>query len=321
MSMHYDPMIAKLVVWGESRNAALVKLKNCLSNFQIAGLPTNVGFLQELAGHSAFEKALVETHFIEHYRNDLLSTSAKASGESHDAVKLGAILAAACICKKDHITSEESLCDKTLSVWYTRPPFRMHHFAKRLMEFELEKELDGSSDELLKLLITYRSDGSYFIETEDGSSPGLDVKVDDRGDHDFRVDVGGLQTDVTLAFYSKDNSKHIHIWHGKHHHHYRQTMRAEQLLDDSSQPSRAPEGRSHPKGSVLAPMAGLVVKVLLKDGAQVEEGQPVLVMEAMKMEHVVKAPRAGHVEGLKVTAGQQVFDSSVLFTVKEKSSS
>lgn len=157
---------------------------------QIAGLPTNVGFLQELAGHSAFEKALVETHFIEHYRNDLLSTSAKASGESHDAVKLGAILAAACICKKDHITSEESLCmlcacpffhsttlliwpdidicllvgDKTLSVWYTRPPFRMHHFAKRLMEFELEKELDGSSDELLKLLITYRSDGSYFIE-------------------------------------------------------------------------------------------------------------------------------------------------------------
>lgn len=61
-------------------------------------------------------------------------------------------------------------------------------------------------------------------------------------------------------------------------------MRVEQLLDDSSQPSCAPEGRSHPKGSVLAPMAGLVVKVLLKDGAQVEEGQPVMVMEAMKME-------------------------------------
>jgi 3-methylcrotonyl-CoA carboxylase alpha subunit len=64
-------------------------------------------------------------------------------------------------------------------------------------------------------------------------------------------------------------------------------------------------------------MAGLVVKVLLKDGARVEEGQPVMVMEAMKMEHVVKAPCAGYVEGLKATAGQQVFDSSVLFTVKE----
>uniref|UniRef100_A0A0E0RJR1 Methylcrotonoyl-CoA carboxylase subunit alpha, mitochondrial n=1 Tax=Oryza rufipogon TaxID=4529 RepID=A0A0E0RJR1_ORYRU len=317
VSMHYDPMIAKLVVWGESRNAALVKLKNSLSNFQIAGLPTNVGFLQELAGHSAFEKGLVDTHFIERYQNDLLSTSTQALSGSHEAEELGAILAAACICKKDHVSSEVSLHDKKLSMWYAHPPFRMHHFAKRLMEFELDRELGGSSDDLLKLSVTYRSDGTYFVETEDGSSPGLDVKVDSRGDHDFRVDVGGLQTDVTLAFYSKDNCNHIHIWHGKHHHHYRQTLRAEQSPDDSSQPSASSEARSHPKGSVLAPMAGLVVKVLLKDGARVEEGQPVMVMEAMKMEHVVKAPCAGYVEGLKATAGQQVFDSSVLFTVKE----
>ncbi|XP_047049755.1 methylcrotonoyl-CoA carboxylase subunit alpha, mitochondrial-like isoform X1 [Lolium rigidum] len=316
VSMHYDPMIAKLVVWGESRNAALVKLKNSLSNFQIAGLPTNIAFLQELAGHSAFERGLVDTHFIERYKNDLLNSAAKASGEAHEAAAVGAMLAAACICRKDHIISEESLRDKTLSVWYSRPPFRMHHSAKRLMEFEFDKELEGSSDELLKLLITYRSDGSYFIETEDGSSPGLDIKVDDKGEQDFRVDIGGVQTDVTLAFYSKDNSKHIHIWHGKHHHHYRQTIRTEELLDDSSQPSHVSEGRSHPKGSVLAPMAGLVVKVLLKDGAQVDDNQPVMVIEAMKMEHVVKAPRAGYIEGLKATAGQQVFDSSVLFTVK-----
>lgn len=61
-------------------------------------------------------------------------------------------------------------------------------------------------------------------------------------------------------------------------------MRAQHVDDDSSQPSHASEGKSHPKGSVLAPMAGLVVKVLLEDGAQVEAGQPVMVMEAMKME-------------------------------------
>ncbi|TKW29494.1 hypothetical protein SEVIR_3G398800v4 [Setaria viridis] len=316
VSMHYDPMIAKLVVWGESRSAALVKLKKCLSNFQIAGLPTNVGFLQELASHSSFEEGIVDTHFIERYKDDLLSTSTKASGESRDVAELGAILAAACICKKDHITSKESIrADKKLSVWYNNTPFRMHHFARQPLELEFE-EHDGFSEKLLKLFITYKPDGSYFIETEDGTS-GLDVKVDHKGDHDFRVDAAGLQTDVTLAYYSKDNSEHIHIWHGKHHHHYRQTLRTEHVVDDTSQPSHASEGKSHPKGSVLAPMAGLVVKVLLEDGAQVEAGQPVMVMEAMKMEHVVKAPRAGYVEGLKVTAGQQVFDSSVLFTIKD----
>ncbi|CAD6269633.1 unnamed protein product [Miscanthus lutarioriparius] len=320
VSMHYDPMIAKLVVWGESRTAALVKLKNCLSNFQIAGLPTNVGFLQELASHSAFERGLVDTHFIERYKDDLLSISTKSSEESHGVSELGAILAAACICKKDHITSKESQrANSTLSVWYNNPPFRMHHFARHPLDLELE-ENDGFSEKLLKLFVTHKSDGSYFIETEDGTS-GLDVKVDHKGDHDFRVDVSDLQTDVTLASYSKGNSKHIHVWHGKHHHHYRQTVRTEHVVDDSAQPSHASEGKSHPKGSVLAPMAGLVVKVLLEDGAQVEAGQPVMVMEAMKMEHVVKAPRAGYVEGLKVTAGQQVFDSSVLFTIKDNAAS
>ena len=92
-------------------------------NKQIAGLPTNVGFLQELASHSAFEKGIVDTHFIERYKDDLLSTSTKASGESHGVAELGAILAAACICKKDHITSKESIrmLDSTIF------SFQQHH--------------------------------------------------------------------------------------------------------------------------------------------------------------------------------------------------
>ncbi|KAJ6803182.1 methylcrotonoyl-CoA carboxylase subunit alpha, mitochondrial isoform X1 [Iris pallida] len=66
----------------------------------------------------------------------------------------------------------------------------------------------------------------------------------------------------------------------------------------------------------MAPMAGLVVMVLLENGAQMEEGQSILVLEAMKMEHVVKSPRAGYVDGLQVAPCQQVFDTSVLFTIK-----
>jgi 3-methylcrotonyl-CoA carboxylase alpha subunit len=54
--------------------------------------------------------------------------------------------------------------EKTLSVWYNNPPFRMHHFVRRPMELELSKEHDGFNEELLKLFITCRSDGSYFIE-------------------------------------------------------------------------------------------------------------------------------------------------------------
>ncbi|KAJ0803953.1 putative methylcrotonoyl-CoA carboxylase [Helianthus annuus] len=71
-------------------------------------------------------------------------------------------------------------------------------------------------------------------------------------------------------------------------------------------------------------MSGLVVKILVKDGMKVEEGQPMLVMEAMKWRfeiihiqvHVIKAPSSGIVSGLQVTLGQQVSDNSVLFNVK-----
>ncbi|XP_021729907.1 methylcrotonoyl-CoA carboxylase subunit alpha, mitochondrial-like [Chenopodium quinoa] len=64
-------------------------------------------------------------------------------------------------------------------------------------------------------------------------------------------------------------------------------------------------------------MAGLVVKVLMKNEQKVEAGQPVLVMEAMKMEHVVKVPSFGFIHGLQVAPRQQVSDGSILFIVKE----
>ncbi|CAN6462836.1 unnamed protein product [Victoria cruziana] len=233
VSVHYDPMVAKLVVWGENRSAALVKLRHCLSEFQVAGLPTNIGFLQQLASHWAFQKGLVETHFIEHFKSDLFP-------DSDDAME----------------------------------------------------------------------------KTEDSDSHGVTIGVVHLEDHVFMVDMDGWTVDVCLAVYSKDHVKHMHVWHGQHHHHFTQKAPLQRSSDEGSDVKRSFESATLPRGTVVAPMAGLVVKLLVEDGMKVEEGQPVLVLEAMKMEHVVKAPCAGYVRGLHVTAGQQIFDSSVLFTVK-----
>ncbi|KAJ8513046.1 hypothetical protein OPV22_003480 [Ensete ventricosum] len=318
VSMHYDPMIAKLVVWGENRHAALGKLKNCLTNFQVAGLPTNIAFLHMLSNHWAFDKGLVETHFIEHFKADFFPDEVPV--ETDVAAKLSATIVAACICEMDFTTLRKTIPsgNSLLPVWYSQPPFRMHHAAKRIIELEWDKEVTGSFPMTLKLVITYQPDGNYFIEIGDNDSPGLEVKIMHAGDRDYKVDVNGLQSNVTLAIYSKERSKHIHVWHGKHHYHFRQTVRLEQYNDDGLEHKKDFQARSHPEGSVLAPMAGLVVKVVLENGSFVDEGQPVLVLEAMKMEHVVKSPRAGYVNGLQVAAGQQVFDTTVLFNIKDK---
>lgn len=77
---------------------------------QVAGLPTNISFLQSLADHWAFEKGLVETHFIEHFKNDLcVDSTEKVAEETYASARLGASLVAACICEMDHLASSETL--------------------------------------------------------------------------------------------------------------------------------------------------------------------------------------------------------------------
>lgn len=76
----------------------------------------------------------------------------------------------------------------------------------------------------------------------------------------------------------------MHIWYDNHHHSYKQNLRLNQCTDDDSHHKPVFDTGSRPKGSVMAPMAGLVVKVLVDNGVFVEEGQPILVLEAMKME-------------------------------------
>ncbi|XP_019188514.1 PREDICTED: methylcrotonoyl-CoA carboxylase subunit alpha, mitochondrial-like [Ipomoea nil] len=316
VSMHYDPMIAKLVVWGENRPAALIKMKDCLSKFQVAGLPTNIDFLSKLAHHCAFENGEVETHFIEQYRDDLF-ISAGIAQEACNAMRRGASIAAACICKMELTASRDS-APGGLFLWYADPPFRVHRLASRTMELEGDDEYNYNGSKSLNVSITYLDDGKFLVETGESTSPCLEVKVEQLSNENYIVEVGGVRLNVSLAVYSKDHFKHIHIWHGQYHHHFKQSIGVE-LFDDDDELQHKPsnESASHPPGTVVGPMAGLVVKVLVKDGEKVQQGQPVLVLEAMKMEHVVKAPNTGYVSGLKVEVGQQIYDGVALFSIKD----
>ncbi|KAI3787770.1 hypothetical protein L2E82_00183 [Cichorium intybus] len=317
VSMHYDPMIAKLVVWGENRSSALVKLKDSLSKFQVAGLPTNIEFLYKLANHKAFENGELETHFIDHFKDDLFVTpnDSVSAEKTYDAAKHSAALLAACICEKEYTLLKKNP-PGGLSVWYTHTPFRPNYNATRTIELEWENEYRDNNSEHLTLSIIYLPNGNYLIKTGENSLPTLEVTVTHLGDHDFRVEADGISKNVNLASYFKDESEHIHIWHGLEHHYFKQKVGIDLLDNHETHHHRNHESSSHPPGTVVAPMAGLVVKVLVKNGMKVEEGQPMLVMEAMKMEHVLKAPTSGLVSGLQVTPGQQVSDNSVLFNVK-----
>uniref|UniRef100_A0A8C4HP58 Methylcrotonoyl-CoA carboxylase subunit alpha, mitochondrial n=1 Tax=Dicentrarchus labrax TaxID=13489 RepID=A0A8C4HP58_DICLA len=92
VSAHYDPMIAKLVVWGEDRSAALKKLRYCLRQYNIVGLNTNIDFLLSLSGHPEFEAGNVTTSFIPQHYADLFPTPGTPSGETICQAALGLVL-------------------------------------------------------------------------------------------------------------------------------------------------------------------------------------------------------------------------------------
>ncbi|KAL0435703.1 UNVERIFIED_CONTAM: Methylcrotonoyl-CoA carboxylase subunit alpha, mitochondrial [Sesamum radiatum] len=205
VSMHYDPMIAKLVVWGEDRTGALIKMKDCLSKFQVAGLPTNIDFLLKLANHGAFENGEVETHFIDLHKDDLFidPNDQLSKQQVYNAAIRGAAIAAACVCEKEHAATKKGT-PGNLSLWYANPPFRVNYSAKRIMELEWEDESSKGSSKLVPVHITYLAKGKYLIEVGGSNFPDVKLNVAHLRDHDFRVEHGGVSMIVSIAVYQKD---------------------------------------------------------------------------------------------------------------------
>ncbi|KAH1094767.1 hypothetical protein GYH30_040170 [Glycine max] len=119
--------------------------------------------------------------------------------------KLEKMLDVKCLIEKEHfILARNPLGGSSLlPIWYSTPPFRIHHQAKHRMEFEWDNEYGSGSSKIMKLTITYQPDGRYLIETEHNGSPVLEVKSTYVKDNYFRVEAAGAINDVNVAVYSK----------------------------------------------------------------------------------------------------------------------
>ncbi|GAA0169043.1 ligase [Lithospermum erythrorhizon] len=252
-----------------------------------------------MAGHAFEAKIYAEkvrkgflpaTETLHHYCPVQVSSpdNATLAENSSSALIYGSSIVAACIYEKQLARSRLN-APRPLSIWYARPNFRLNHCARTMIELECEDDGGVRESACLQVGITCLPDGKYIVE-----SPGLEIQLTHLGNDAYQVKIGGVSRRVTLAEYAKDESEHIHIWDGPNHYHFKQKLGNEHSdTDDGGALHKSiSDVTSHPPGTVVAPMAGLVVKVLVKDGARIEEGQPILVLEAMKMEHVLKAPNS-----------------------------
>lgn len=288
VSVHYDPMIAKIICWGEDRATALRHLSRALDQTEIAGLSTNLDFLRHTINHPAFAVGDVDTGFIPRHIKDLVPAPQPASDSILCLSVLGIIAARE---KRAQETARAS--HDPWSPWAAPTNWRAN-----LERSDTQRFIDATDEE--RTVTSARKDQG-FILTIDGVAHHAHFH-DHSEDSDLCVVIDGKRLNSAVQV---TNDAVTVISGGRTHHLKRLSSRVD-LEDDADGP-----------GAIIAPMPGKILDVLVADGDEVEKDQPLLILEAMKMEHTLTAPRAGTVTGLTAKDGMQVNDGTVLAQIAD----
>ncbi|ORX45680.1 hypothetical protein DM01DRAFT_1410889 [Hesseltinella vesiculosa] len=300
ISVHYDPMISKLIVRGENRTDALRRFRRALEEYQVVGLTTNIDFIHKVASHPEFVKGEVETGFIEQFEADLFPPPEAPKPET---------LALAATAMRLQELDLQRKANTTKSPWASlERPFRMNSRETTTTTFEL----DGKQYNVQLTTSAKASDKSpHLVDIQvqhDGTTlhsfEGVDGYLDSEGLLVSTLD--NKQTKTNVVNY-KDN---VII--------FDQFGRTEFTLPTPSYVAGAAGGSSG-TGSVKTPMPCKISQVMVKPGEKVEKGAAIVVLEAMKMEHVIRAPMDGVIDQVLYSVGDLVEENKnlVLFAEEE----
>jgi 3-methylcrotonyl-CoA carboxylase alpha subunit len=280
ISPHYDPMIAKLIVWGPDRANALARMRAALEEFEVVGLTTNVAFLARLVASEAFAGADLDTGWIERHRATLFPPARPASDEVLALATLDELLRLESAAR-DHAAASAD----PYSPWGDCDGWRLNEDNHHVFVFR-EGERQSA------VTVHYRK-GVFEFELPHG-----------------RRNVAGERSGETLRAWLDDRSLAARVVRtGRSIDVFQGTERHTLELHDPGLHELEAGGAG---GGLAAPMPGKIIAVLVEAGAEVEKGTPLLILEAMKMEHTIKAPAGGTVKELLYGVGDQVEEGAEL---------
>ena len=258
VTVYYDPMIAKVIAWDETREGAAAKLADALSGSEIAGVQTNAAFLARALRHHAFIAGEVDTGFIDQYRDDLVTAEADPSPP---------ILARAA----SYLVEERRAQHHERDPWNAQDGFRLAGEAREIIEF-------SANGKRVHVELRHRRGGALTVAV-DGVPVGASARSNARrlASGDIAVMENGETWVVSLY-----------------------------------DPFAAAEASTVAGDRVSAPMPGKIVQLLVKPGESVKRGQPLAVLEAMKMEHTLKAQADAKIASIEVFAGEQVQEGATV---------
>lgn len=274
VSIYYDPMIAKLIVWGQNRGEALRHMRRVIKNTAIAGVKTNLEFLYNIFNNKSFTVADFDTGFIEKHSDDL-------------AERLKAVSAPILVLAS---LSELTPHTEGADIWDWSDGWQLNLNLNVNLTFIAYGTVNDVG-------VTYLKDG-FEITVHDQK---YHVKLLKKQDDDLNILIDGKKVAGKVI---KQDQDFTVFYDGKvsYLHHF--IPGADKSSDDNQ------------SGTVITPMPGKISQLYVENGEEVEQGQALLVLEAMKMEHTIKAPLSGVVELASLTSEMQVSDGMVLLKIR-----
>ncbi|KAJ8278809.1 hypothetical protein COCON_G00058750 [Conger conger] len=292
VSAHYDPMIAKLVVWGEDRAAALKRLRYCLRQYNIVGLNTNIDFLLRLSGHPEFEAGNVHTSFIPQHHAQLFPSPPAPPKERLCQAALGLLLR-----ETEHTHAFRTGSHDQYSPFAGSSGRRVNILYTRSLSLQL-------GEKKVEVAVTYNPDGTYSMEVGGEVFLVSGELVEEGGASYLRCSVNGVLSRPKMVVV--DNDVHLFSMEGS----FTATVPVPKFL--------AGVGGAGAQGGAVAPMTGTIEKVLVQVGDKVQVGDALMVMIAMKMEHTIRAPKAGIIKKVFFKEGSQANRHAALVELEEE---
>jgi propionyl-CoA carboxylase alpha chain len=280
ISMYYDPMIAKLCTWTPTREAAIAAMRDALDGFEVEGIGHNLPFLSAVMDHPKFVSGDMTTAFI-----------AEEYPDGFEGVELPEA-------ELRRIAAATAAMHRVAEIRRTRVSGRMDNHERKVgtdwvvtlqgQSFDVTIEADPSGS-------TVRFADGETVRVASDWTPGdqlARVSTDDSG---LVLKVGKISGGFRIRSRGADLKVHV------------RTPRQAELA--RLMPEKLPPDTSK---MLLCPMPGLIVKVDVEVGQEVQEGQPLCTVEAMKMENILRAERKGIVSKVNASAGDSLAVDDVI---------
>lgn len=287
---HYDSLLAKLVVRGETRQGAIQKLASALDAFELVGVASNLDFLRAVAACPAFSAGGYDTGFVERHGDELTESPPLSDSDA------GFILAAgAALCFANARETAARGAGEAWSPWAMTDGWRIDGRAG----CEMKAEFNGR---VVEALIVPLSASAFRLETQ-----ASHFLVDARQEGErVQLRVDGVKREIAIL---RRGDNLVATLGGRNH-----RLR---FID----PLEPPQQSASADPQLTAPLPARVTRVLAEAGDTVQKGAPLVVLEAMKMEITVSAPRAGVIETICFGVGDMTPEGATLVTFAEDAAS